>query len=99
MRSEAVAQEVEVFLPCIEHSRLRFVYGEPEPGHDPPRPRQGLLRISAAEDDKVVGIIHDMRSVGFTAALVPPVPEKTVHVAVGEQWANHPALRRTAGAL
>ena len=39
---------------------------------------------------------HDAR---FTAALVSPVPEKTVHVAVGEQWADHPALRRTAGAL
>jgi hypothetical protein len=30
-----------------------------------------------------------MRSVCFTAPLVSPVPEKAVHVAVGEQWADY----------
>ena len=99
VRSETVAQEIEVFPLRISQSGLRFVYGETEPGHDLPRPRQSLFRVSATEDDKVVGIVHDMRSVRFTAPLVSPVPEKAVHVAVGEQWADHPALRRSTGTL
>src|ERR1700722_6922022 len=99
VRSKAVAQEVEVFLPRIAQSSLRFVYGETELGHDLSRPRQSLLRMPAAEDDEVVGIVHDVRSAGFTAALVSPVPEEAVHVAVGGQRADSPALRRTAGAL
>src|ERR1700679_145328 len=85
--------------PRISQSGFRFVYGETEPGHDLPRPRQSLFRVSATEDEKVVGIIHDMRSVCFTAPLVSPVPEKAVHVAVGEQRADHPALRRSTGTL
>ncbi len=36
---------------------------------------------------------------GLTAALVSPVPEEAVHVAVGQQGADDPALRRAAGAL
>src|SRR3954468_7485259 len=89
VRPEAVAQEVEVFLPRITHGSLRFVDGEPKPGHDLPRPRQRLCRVSAAEDDEVVGIVHDMRFVGVTTALVTPVPEKAVHVSVSQQRAGH----------
>src|SRR5208282_107244 len=48
VRSEAVAQEVEVFLPRVAQRSLRFVYGKPELGHYLPRPRQSLFRVSAA---------------------------------------------------
>src|ERR1700759_1284066 len=55
------------------------------------------MRKPAAEDDEVVGVIHDMGFEGLAAALVSPVPEEAVHVAVGEQGADNPTLRGTAG--
>src|SRR4051794_23795409 len=99
MRSEPVAQEFEALLPGIPHGGLRLVHSEAEPGHDLPRPHQCLVRMSAAENDEVVSIVHDMSAKHLTAFLLPPVPEEAVHIAVGEQWADHPALRSAAGAL
>ena len=61
--------------------------------------RESLIRVATAEDDEVIGIIHDMGSERLAALLVSPVPEEAVHVAVGEQGADHPALRGAAGVL
>jgi hypothetical protein len=41
--------------------------------------------MSAAENDEVVSIVHDMSAKHLTAFLLPPVPEEAVHIAVGEQ--------------
>jgi hypothetical protein len=93
VRAEAIAKEVEALVPGIPDYGLRLVEGKPELGHYQPRPRQCLIRKSAAEDDEVVGIGDDMSSVGFTSSSAPPVLEEAVHVDVGEQRADHPAVR------
>jgi hypothetical protein len=45
--------------------------------------------VPAAEDDEVIGVIHDSGLEALTTSLAPPVPEKAVHVAVGQQRADH----------
>src|SRR5262249_21305655 len=57
---------------------------------------QGLGRISATEDDEVIGIRDDVRSERLPAPGQPPILQEPVHVDVGEQWARDAALRRAA---
>ena len=64
VRAERVAKEVEALAPSIPNRGLRLVEGEPEPGHHLPRPRQSLGRVTAAEDDEVVGIGDDVGPIG-----------------------------------
>ncbi len=97
VRSEAVAKKVETFPSGIAQAGLRFVEGEAEPGHDMPGPLQRLIRMSAAEDDKVVGIIHDPGLEPLIASAGPPMAEEAVDVTVGQQGADHPTLWRAAG--
>jgi hypothetical protein len=85
VRAEAIAKEFEAFVPGVPDYGLRLVEGKPELGHHHPRPRQCLIRKSAAEDDEVVGIGDDMSSVGFTSSSAPPVLEEAVHVDVSQQ--------------
>src|SRR5205823_9225972 len=42
VRTERIAEEIEALAPSIANRGLRLVEGEPEPGHRPPRPCQGL---------------------------------------------------------
>src|SRR5208337_2822761 len=59
-----------------------------------PRPRQRLLRVSAAENDEVVGVVHQMGAERRAASSRPPMLQKAVHVEVGQHRADHAALRR-----
>src|SRR5688572_22346800 len=89
---------VEALAPSIANRGLRLVEGEPEPGHHLPRPRQSLGRVTAAKDNEVVGIDDDVSPIGRTPFARAPMPQETVHVEVGEQRADHAALRRAAAA-
>ena len=60
LRAEAIAQEVEALLAAIADAGLGLVQGQSQPGHHLPRPGQGLPRVSATEDDKVIGIVHHL---------------------------------------
>ena len=98
VRAERVAKEVEALAPSVANRGLRLVEGEPEPGHHLPRPRQGLGRVTAAEDDEVVGIGDDVGPIGDAPSARTPVLQEAVHVEVGQQRADDAALRRAASA-
>src|ERR1700676_4362470 len=59
-RPQRVAEEVEAFHAGVLHRGLRFVEGEPEPGHRRSCPRQRLFCVTAAEDDEVIGVVDQM---------------------------------------
>ena len=54
--------------------------------------------MTAAEDDEVVGIGDDVSPIGDAPFVRAPMLQEAVHVEVGEQRADHPALRRAAAA-
>ena len=93
LRAEAIAQEVEALLAAIADAGLGLVQGQSQPGHHLPRPGQGLPRVSATEDDKVIGIVHHLGAEPCALPGDPPVLQKAVHVERGEQRRNNPALR------
>ena len=97
--SERVAKEVEVFLAGILQLGFHLVEREPELGHHRLRPRQRLGRMSAAEDDEVVGIGDDMSVERLAACGVPPMLQEAVHVQVGQHRTGDAALRRAARRL
>ena len=80
VRAEAIAKEVEALAPGIPDRGLRFVEGEPELGHRPPRPRQRLGRMSAAENDEIVGVRDDLGLIGLSCLGAAPMLEEAVHV-------------------
>src|SRR5512147_458218 len=94
VRTERVAEKVEALAPGVPDRGLRLVEGEPEPRHHRLRPRQSLGRAASAQDREVVGVGDHMGTIGLAAAGVPPVLQEAVHVQVGEQRADDPALRR-----
>ena len=59
------------------------------------RPRQSLLRMSAAKDDEIVGVRDDV----CAASRKAPMLQETVYVNNGEQRAHHATLRRAALAV
>jgi hypothetical protein len=87
IRSERVAKEVEVLLAGILQLGFHLVEREPEPGHHRFGPRQRLGRMSAAEDDEVVGIGDDMGAERLAACGLAPMLEEAVHVQVGQHRA------------
>src|SRR5271166_6152122 len=52
VRAECVAKEIEALAPGVPHRGFRLVERQPELRHHRSRPRQGLLRATAAEDDE-----------------------------------------------
>src|ERR1700752_145299 len=91
-----VAQEVEAFLSSIPHRGFSLVEREPEFGHHRLRPGQSLSRVSAAEDDEVVGVRDNVRTERFPTPRQPPMLQEPIHVDVGKQWARNAPLRRAA---
>ena len=82
------------------HARLGLVRGQSQPGqsqpgHHRPRPSQGLGRLPATEDDKVVGMVHDLGAAPWPLAGDPPVLRDAVHRERGEQRRNDPAAYPT----
>src|SRR3954449_3161790 len=71
--SQPVAKEVEALASGILHRGFRLVERQPEFRHYRLRPRQRLLRVSAAEDDEVVGIGDDVRMERFAASRRTPM--------------------------
>ncbi len=65
---------------------LRLVERQPELRHYHLRPRQGLLRVSVA--DEVVGLIDGMSAESLIASAETPVLQEAVHVDYGEHWAD-----------
>ena len=80
MRAEAVAQEVEALLAGIADVGLGLVQVQAQPGHDLPRPGQSLIRVAAAEDDKVVGKVHNLGTELCALTSDSPVLQKAVHI-------------------
>jgi hypothetical protein len=78
-RSQCVAKEVEAFTPGILDRGFRLVERQPELRHHRPRPGRSLFRVSAAEDDEVVGIGDDMCVEHFAAPRQPPMLQESVH--------------------
>src|SRR5712672_4571078 len=93
MRTERVAKEREALLTGVPQRGLGLVERQPELGHHRLRPRQGLRRTTAAEDDEVVGIGDDMGTECLAASGQTPVLQEPVHVDVGEQRAGDSTLR------
>jgi hypothetical protein len=81
-----------------EHSSTRSwpVEFQPEPRHHRLRPRQGLGRTSATEDDEVIGVRDDVCPERLPAPGQPPILQEPIHVDVGQQWAHDAALWRAA---
>src|SRR5271165_414948 len=71
-----VAEEVETVRAGVLQRSLGLVDQKPEPGHDRARPRQSLGRVSAAEDDEVVGVVDQMRAKRRLAFLQTPKLEE-----------------------
>src|SRR5882757_4887818 len=66
------------------HGSLRLVQGQAQPLHRTPGPRQGFGRMTAAEDDEVVGVVDDVRGQLATLFADLPVLQEAVHVEVGK---------------
>jgi hypothetical protein len=62
---------------------LHLVERQPELRHHRRCPRQGLSRVSLAEDNEVIGIVDDVRTERLATAAVSPMLEEAVHVDVG----------------
>jgi hypothetical protein len=53
--SKRIAKEIEAFPSGVLHRGFRLVERQPKFRHHRLRPRQSLVRVSAAEDDEIVG--------------------------------------------
>jgi len=84
-----VAKEVEAFLSSVPHRGFSLVEREPEFGHHRLRPRQSLSRVSAAEDDEVVGVRDNVRTERFPTPCQSPMLQEPIHIDVGKQWARY----------
>src|ERR1700730_3347316 len=96
---ECIAKEIEAFPPSVLHRGFRLVECQPEFRHHRLRPRQSLVRVSAAKDDEVVGIGDDMCAECFATSAETPMLEKAVHVNDGEQRRRGYPLWRAAFAV
>ena len=94
--SQRVAKKIEAFSPSIFHRGFRPVERQPECHHHCSCPRRRLLRMTAAENDEVIGIGNDMRMECFTASAQTPMLQESVHVDDGKQWTGDTTLRRAA---
>src|SRR5271165_2861574 len=72
-----VAKEIEALIPGVPHRGFRLVERQPELRHHRLRPRQGLLRAAAAEDDEVVGVRDDVSPERFAASGLPGLTGRT----------------------
>ncbi len=59
-RRSHITEKVERLRPGLANGGLCLVQGQSHPCHYRPRPCQGLSRMSAAEDDKVIGVGDDV---------------------------------------
>ena len=98
LRPKCIAKEVEAFFPGILQRGLCLVECKLEPFHHLLRPRQRLSRVSAAEDDEVVGIGDDMGAERLAASGQPPMLQEAVHVQVRKHRTDDTTLRRAARA-
>src|SRR5689334_25403577 len=94
-----ISKKVEPFVPNVSDRGLCLVERQPQPVHHLSRPRLGLVRMSAAENDEVIGIGDDMGSIGCVPSALSPVLQEAVHVEVSQHWAGDTPLRRAAGAV
>src|SRR3954453_1850068 len=89
VRSKRISKKVEPLVPSVPDRGLCLVQRQPQPVHHLSRPRLGLFRMFAAENDEVIGIGDDMGSIGCVPSALSPVLQEAVHVEVGQHWANH----------
>ena len=73
--AEGVAKEIEAFASSVFQRSFRLVDRQPELRHHRRRPRQRLRRVSAAEDDEVVGVIDDVGAESLAASAATPMLE------------------------
>ena len=82
-------KKVETLSPCLLDAGLRFVQRKSNPGHHTPRPIQRLSRATATENHEIIGVVDNLGVENLTPSGDPPVLQKTVHIQVGEQRADH----------
>jgi hypothetical protein len=71
-------------FPSLLHRGFGLVDAQPDPAHHRRRPRQCLVRVSAAEDDEVVGVVDQMGAEYFVTSPQSPQLQETIHVEVGK---------------
>ena len=84
MWPERVTQKVEALLSRLLDAGLRLIQGDPHPCYHLPRPIQCLRRFAATENHEIIRVVHDMGVKLLSPFGVPPTPQQTVHVQVGE---------------
>src|ERR1022692_790827 len=99
MRPKCISEKVKPLLPGLPDAGLRLVQREPDALHHRSRPTQRFCRASAAENHEVIGIGNDSGMESFTPSGDPPILQESVHIKVGQQWADHPTLGRAPSVL
>jgi hypothetical protein len=73
MRPKRVTQKVKLFPASPFDAGLCLVQSESNPSRDPARPLQRLIRVTAAQNHEVIGIVHDLGLKSLTPPADPPV--------------------------
>src|ERR1017187_480181 len=94
--TKRVSKKVKLFFRHSTDPRLRVVYRQLQLRHHLPHRVQGLFRSGPTADDKIIGVVHDVR---FPTRLVPellPPEHKPAHIQIAEQWADRCSLWSTS---
>jgi hypothetical protein len=93
--TKRVPKKVKLFLRQSE-PRLRVVHRQLQLRHHRLHRGQGLFRSSSTADDKIIGVVHDVRFPTFFVPEFLPPEHKPTHVQVAEQWADRSSLWATS---
>ena len=93
-----IAKKIEAFFSSVPDRGLVLVERQTKLGHHLPRELPRLFRVSAAEDDEVIGVGDDMRLIGSVPSARSPIFQEPIHVDVSQHGAGNTALRSAAGA-
>src|SRR6266853_766625 len=91
---ERIPQKVKLLFRQITDPRLILVHRQLQLRHHRPHLGQSLLRSNSTADDKVIGVVHDVR---FPTLFVPeflPPQHKPSHVQIAEQRTDRGPLWR-----
>src|SRR5450631_3146611 len=90
---ERVSQKIKLLFRQITDPRLVLVHRQLQLRHHHPHRGQSLIGADPTADDKVIGIVHDVR---FPTLLVPeflPAQHEPSHVQIAEQRTDRGSLR------
>src|SRR3954454_21626394 len=96
---QRISKKGEPLVPSVPDRGLCLVERQRQPVHHLFRPRLGLVRIPAAENDEVIGTGDDRGSIGCVTSALSPVLQKAVHVEISQHWANNTGLPGAAAVV